>query len=209
MYEVKRLSISDPSAPESSSDMPVLVFRPQGDQPTPGLIIAQHLPVAHAGLEGDPFQIDVGERYAKAGYTVAMPWLFHWWPADTPIEQKRAEFRDDQTVADLHATFELLSAEPRVDAKRIGILGHCWGGRVAWLGAASDSRLAACGIFYGGRVKLEFAGGQPAPIGLAGQIRCPVPVPARPRRGRSGRRVLWCAAASSASAKGRFAIAAA
>lgn len=34
--------------------MHTLVFEPEGAGPHPGLVIAQHLPVAHAGLEKDP-----------------------------------------------------------------------------------------------------------------------------------------------------------
>ena len=79
--------------------MPVLVFEPDGVGPHPGLVIAQHLPIAHAGLHKDPFQIDVGERYVAAGYTCVIPFLFHWWPPDADIDVKRAEFRDDWTVA--------------------------------------------------------------------------------------------------------------
>ena len=37
------------------SPMEVLVFEPEGPGPFPGLVVAQHLPVAHAGLTGDPF----------------------------------------------------------------------------------------------------------------------------------------------------------
>jgi carboxymethylenebutenolidase len=154
--------------------MPVLVFEPEGEGPHPGLVIAQHLPTAHAGLEKDPFQIDVGERYRAAGFACAMPFLFHWWPADAEMDVKRAEFRDDWTVADLSAAFELLGAMPGVDENRIGILGHCWGGRVAWLGACHEPRYKACVVFYGGRIKIPLADGAPAPITLAGNIRCPV-----------------------------------
>ena len=157
-----------------SSPMGVLIFEPEGDGPHPGLVIAQHLPIAHTGLEKDPFQIAVGERYAAAGYACAMPYLFHWWAPETDIETKRAEFRDDQTVSDLNAAFELLAALENVDAERIGIVGHCWGGRVAWLGAGRDSRYRACAVFYGGRVKVSFADGAPAPVTLAQNIRCPV-----------------------------------
>ena len=46
--------------------MQTLVFEPDGPGPHPGLVIAQHLPVAHAGLEKDPFTLEVGERYAAA-----------------------------------------------------------------------------------------------------------------------------------------------
>lgn len=158
----------------NGSPMPVLIFEPQGDGPHPGLVIAQHLPVAHAGLELDPFQIKTGERYAEAGYVCAMPFLFHWWPSDLDIAQKRESFRDDWTVADLGATFDLLAGRDEVDERRIGLLGHCWGGRISWLGACHEERLGACALFYGGRVKMSFADGAPAPIALAANIRCPV-----------------------------------
>ena len=39
-------------------------------------------------------------------------------------------FRDDWTVADLDAAFALLAGMDSVDEDHIGILGHCWGGRV-------------------------------------------------------------------------------
>lgn len=156
------------------SAMPVLVFEPPGDGPHPGLVIAQHLPIAHTGLTNDPFQIDVGERYAAAGFACVIPFLFHWWPLDADIAVKRAEFRDDWTVADLSAAFGLLSGLQSVDGERIGILGHCWGGRVAWLGACHEPRYRACAVFYGGRIKLPFADGAPPPITLAKNIRCPV-----------------------------------
>ena len=154
--------------------MPVLVFEPVGDGLHPGLVIAQHLPVAHAGLEKDPYQIDVGERYSAAGFACVMPYLFHWWPADAEMDVKRAEFRDDWTVADLSAAFELLAGMPNVDENRIGILGHCWGGRVAWLGACHEPRYKACAVFYGGRIKEQMADGAHAPITLAKNIPCPV-----------------------------------
>ena len=157
-----------------SSPMPVLMFDPPGNGPHPGLVIAQHIPVAHAGLEGDPFQIQTGERYAQAGFVCAMPFIFHWWPRDAEMAVKRAEFRDDHTVADLSATFDLLAGQPTCDSERIGIVGHCWGGRVAWLGACSDARFKACGVFYGGRIKAQFADAAPAPIELTGQMRGPV-----------------------------------
>jgi carboxymethylenebutenolidase len=154
--------------------MPTLVFEPEGAGPHPGLVIAQHLPVAHAGLEKDPFTIDVGERYAAAGYAGVIPFIFHWWPEDEDIMVKRETFRDDWTVADLNAASQYLAGMSAVDSNRIGILGHCWGGRVAWLGACHNPDYKACIVFYGGRVKLAFADGGPPPIELADRITCPV-----------------------------------
>ena len=154
--------------------MHTLVFEPQGAGPHPGLVIAQHLPIAHAGLEKDPFTIDIGERYAAAGYVCVIPFIFHWWSEDTDIALKREQFRDDWTVADMDAAYNFLASMPNVDANRIGTLGHCWGGRVAWLTACHNPHYKACIVFYGGRVKLQFADGAPAPITLANHIQCPV-----------------------------------
>ena len=156
------------------NSMHTLVFEPEGTGPHPGLLIAQHLPVAHEGLEKDPFTIDVGERYAAAGYVCVIPFIFHWWPEDEDIAVKREAFRDDWTVADLEAAFGLLAGLENVKEDRIGILGHCWGGRVAWLCASHHPKIAACAVFYGGRVKVPFADGAPAPIERAAEIQCPV-----------------------------------
>ena len=110
-------------------------------------------------MEKDPFTLDLGERYAAAGYACVIPFIFHWWPEDEDIMVKREAFRDDWTVADLDAAYTLLAGINAVDENRIGILGHCWGGRVAWLGACNNANYKACIVFYGGRVKIAFADG--------------------------------------------------
>jgi carboxymethylenebutenolidase len=156
------------------SPMDVLVFEPEGKGPFPGLVAAQHIPVAHAGLEIDPFQVDVGERLARAGYAVAMPHFFHWWPKEADIEIKRKEFRDDRAVADFNAGYKLLAENGKVDAGRIGVVGHCWGGRLAWLGACHLPQFKAAVILYGGRIKSGMGPSSVPPIGLADRIRCPV-----------------------------------
>jgi carboxymethylenebutenolidase len=153
--------------------MELFYFPPDTSAPQSAVILCQHFPVGHAGLEHDEFTLATAERLAQAGHAVAVPFLFHWWPKQADMALKRSESRDERMVADLEATFEYISAQPNVDASRIGIVGHCWGGRVAWLGACVLPALRACAVFYGGRVKIAMGGG-PAPIELAGRIRCPV-----------------------------------
>ncbi len=156
------------------SRMEILVFEPDGDGPFPGIVAAQHLPVAHAGLENDPFTIDTGERLANAGYACVIPFIFHWWPPDEDVAVKRAEFRDDWTLADLDAAYAMLTGMDRVDAARIGIVGYCWGGRVAWLGACHNPDYKAAAVLYGGRIKLAMGPDSVPPIELAGRIACPM-----------------------------------
>lgn len=157
------------------SPMEVFLFEPAGkpSAPLPALILAQHIPVGHTGIENDEFTLQTAERFARNGFVVAAPFIFHWWPKSDDIRVKRDGSRDDWTRADLEATWKLLSAHDAVDATRIGIVGHCWGGRVAWLGAAYLP-VAACAIFYGGRIKLALGEGNPPAIELADRIDCPV-----------------------------------
>ena len=156
------------------SSMEVFLFEPAGAGPHPGIVLCQHIPVGHTGVENDVVTLGVAERYAANGYAVAAPFIFHWWPKDADMQIKRDQFRDDWTKLDLDAAFELLAAYPNVDAGRIGIVGHCWGGRVAWLGACTNPRYKACAVFYGGRIKLVMGEGNPPAIDLAPQIPCPV-----------------------------------
>jgi carboxymethylenebutenolidase len=158
----------------AGSPMEVFLFAPEGPGPHPGLVLCSHIPVAHTGLENDAVTLKTAERYCANGYYVAVPFIFHWWPKSGDIDAKRAGSRDDWTRQDLDAAFELLASQPEVDAGRIGIVGHCWGGRVAWLGAGTNPRYQAAAIFYGGRVKLVMGEGNPPAIDLAPQIRCPL-----------------------------------
>ena len=156
------------------SPMDMLVFLPEGDGPFPGIVVAQHLPIAHMGLERDPFTIDVGERLADAGYACVIPYIFHWWPAEADIAVKREEFRDDRVVLDMDAAYGLLAGMAQVDNSRIGIIGHCWGGRVAWLAACHNPNYKAAAVLYGGRIKVAMGPNSVAPIELANRIPCPV-----------------------------------
>lgn len=156
------------------SDMETYLYTPERRGRLPGLILAQHIPVGHTGLENDAFTLRTAERFAAAGYKVAVPFLFHWWSKGAPLERKRAEARDDRMVEDMRATFELLSTDGAVASSRIGVVGHCWGGRVAWLAACHLPTLAACAVFYGGRIKLPMGPDAVPPIDLAGNIRCPL-----------------------------------
>jgi carboxymethylenebutenolidase len=156
------------------SIMEVFMFSPSGDRPSPGLILAQHIPVGHAGLENDTFTLVTAQRFADAGFHVAVPFIFHWWPKDGEMMDKAKASRDELTLKDLNATFELLTSRADVLPSKISIVGHCWGGRVAWLGACHMPKLAACAVFYGGRVKLPMGTEHPAPIKLAGNIRCDI-----------------------------------
>ena len=165
------MSYSKQTVDVNGSAMEILVFEPEGTGPAPGMMVAQHLPIAHAGLEKDPFTLDIGERFAAAGYVCVIPYVFHWWPPEEEMEVKRTEWRDDWTILDLEATNAVLTNIPRVDADRIGIIGHCWGRRIAFLGACRFPLYKACASLYGGRIKIPMGEKSTAPIELVDNIQ--------------------------------------
>ena len=81
---------------------------------------------------------------------------------------------DAEIVADLTSTIAYLGDLASVRSDDIGIVGHCMGGRVSFLGAASIPSIAACGIFYGGNTLKGWGTGNPPPIELSGDIKCSV-----------------------------------
>jgi len=171
MHSIEKVEVE---VKDQNSPMEVFLFEPEGEGPFPGLILAQHIPVGHTGIENDEFTLRTAERFAEQGYLVAVPFIFHWWPKEEEMMVKAKASRDDKTVADMKATFELLKNHDLVDESRIGIVGHCWGGRVAWLGACHIPELAAFALFYGGRIKLAMGHDYPPAIDLASNINCPV-----------------------------------
>ena len=167
MYTIETIDVQ-------GSPMEIFLFKPAGLGPHPAIILAQHIPVGHTGIENDEFTIQTAERFAGNGYLVAAPFIFHWWPKEAEMDIKRNESRDEQMVADIRAAFDRLLKQPEVVRDRIGLVGHCWGGRVAWLGACCIRELKAAAIFYGGNIKTAKGEGNPPPIDLAGDINCPV-----------------------------------
>lgn len=155
-------------------DMEVFLFKPEGQGPHPAILLAQHIPVGHSGLENDDFTLSTAQRFADQGFFVAVPFIFHWWPKSDPMDKKKHESRDDWMVADMQAGWEVLKAQSGVDVNHMAIAGHCWGGRVAWLAACHISDCKALAVFYGGNIKKALGEGNRPPIELAANIHCPV-----------------------------------
>lgn len=155
------------------SQMEVFIYSPDSKGPHPGIVLAQHIPVGHTGIENDTFTQKTAERLAENGYLVAVPFIFHWWPKSEDIQIKRSKSRDDWMAADIKAAYDLLKNNEEVTDK-IGIVGHCWGGRVAWVGACHVPDFKACAMFYGGRIKIAMGENNTPPIELSKNIPCPV-----------------------------------
>ncbi len=148
--------------------MEVYVDEPAGAGPHPAMVVAHHRGAI------DAFTEKFVEDLAAAGYAAAAPALYHRRPAGEDTGESLKNLDDGEIVADLTATVAYLQDLASVRSADIGIVGHCMGGRVSFLGAASIPSLRACAIFYGGNTMKGWGAGNPPPIELSGNIKCPV-----------------------------------
>jgi len=153
----------------SGGAMSVTLMQPDGaTSPSPGLILCHH-------REGvDEFTLDAGRRLAAGGFVVAIPNMYHRRPAGEAWESSRKTMSDTNVVADLRATADLLTRQPSVRADALGIIGHCMGGRTAFLGAAVMPQMKVAVVLYGGGIFKTEGEGMPAPIALIGDIQASV-----------------------------------
>jgi carboxymethylenebutenolidase len=99
---------------------------------------------------------DMADRFAAQGYAVVAPALFD--RAEKGVElgytqediNKGREYRmklsDAQVMADVEA------AANHLQGKKLGIVGYCFGGTVAWWGATRTNKFAASSCWYGGGI---------------------------------------------------------
>ena len=135
--------------------------KPTG-QPRGGLVIAQEM----YGLTR--YLTAICDLYAGDGYLTAAPALydrserglvFDYTPAGHDRAQRIYTTRDwDRAIDDLDAARDAVA-----HAGKVGILGYCWGGSLAWLAACR--RNYACAVAYYGSAMPEYA---------AEYARCPV-----------------------------------
>jgi carboxymethylenebutenolidase len=149
----------------AGSAMPVEVARQEDETPRPGIVLCHH-------REGvDEFTRDAAVKLSNAGYVVAIPNMYHRRPPSESWEVSRKTMQDVEAVADIKATAEFLKEQPFVRADAIAIVGHCMGGRSAFLGVAATPMFKAAVVLYGGHIFKTEGQGMPAPIALAKNIR--------------------------------------
>lgn len=129
----------------------------------PGLLLFQEIFGVNAHMRA------VAEQYALDGFVVLAPDLF-W--RDSPRVDLGYEGQDrqrafalmqayalDAAIGDIRTAAQALRHRPEVAGGRIGALGYCMGGRMAYL-AAAEADVDAAVAYYGGGIHtlLERAG---------------------------------------------------
>jgi carboxymethylenebutenolidase len=146
------------------ADMDLYVATPPGKGPFPAVALMYH----RGGI--DDFTKDRADRLAGQGYISVAPDLFHRYPeAENPLER----LDDPELEADINAAVTHVRAKPEFNGK-LAIMGHCMGGRIAFLGASVNPAFSAAVIYYGGNMFKVWGKGKTPPFQLLSGIRGPV-----------------------------------
>ena len=99
---------------------------------------------------------DMADRFAALGYAVVAPALFErvehgvelGYTAEDVAKGRdyRMKLSDAEVMADIEAAAALLSG------KKLGIVGYCFGGTVAWWGSTRSTSFSAASCWYGGGI---------------------------------------------------------
>ena len=98
----------------------------------------------------------VADGFADAGYLVVAPALFDRARRDvelayTPEDAKHGSELRGQ-IAPEDTLLDLLAAADSLNRAKVGIIGYCWGGALAWAGATQSERFSAAVGWYGGGI---------------------------------------------------------
>jgi carboxymethylenebutenolidase len=157
--------------------------QPNGDGPFPSVVVIHHLP------GWDEWTTEVVRKLAHHGYAAVSPHLYSR-TGLSPQEAGAAAYRglqqggptigqpDDQAMGDIEASASWLKARNTSNG-RVGCIGFCSGGRLAYMAASQVPSLAAAVDCWGGAVtpspRWPTGAAHPvAPIELTSQIRCPL-----------------------------------
>lgn len=149
-------------------EMAVFLDEPPIAGPNPAVVVAHH----RAGI--DPPTTRFVQDLAALGYVAAAPNLHHRRPEGEDSQESIKHLDDGRIVADLEATVALLQAMESVDNARIAIAGHCMGGRVSFLGAASIDAFRCNVAYYSGNMFKALGNSDVPPFGKLDRLRGPV-----------------------------------
>lgn len=161
---------------EDGKSMPVYIATPKEAGPHPALV------VVHEAFGLNKHIKDLTSRLAAEGYVAAAPDLFFREVTNTlsynqlpEARELMARMADDVIVRDVQNVLNHLHAQSSVKANKIGIIGWCWGGRIAFLAGCLVPGLKAVALYYAGRIVQKPTINSPVPpIDMAQGIQCPI-----------------------------------
>jgi carboxymethylenebutenolidase len=132
-------------------ELSAYVARPVGE-PLAGLVVVQEIFGVNAHIRS------VADGYAKDGFLAVAPALFDRIERGVELGYEGADRETamtflpkldvERSLADIAAAMDFAA---RSTGKKVGIIGYCYGGTLAWVAAARLHPASAIG-YYGGRI---------------------------------------------------------
>jgi len=165
--------------PVDGSSMGGFLARPTTGGPYPAVLVFMEIFGVNSHIR------DVTQRMAREGYVaLAIDYYHRTAPGmelgytQEDIQKGFAHAKQTTTqglLADIQAAINYLRSRPDVRGDRIGCIGFCFGGHVAYL-AATATDIKATASFYGGGIAVESPGGGPPTVertkNIQGAILC-------------------------------------
>jgi carboxymethylenebutenolidase len=99
---------------------------------------------------------DMAERFAREGYFVCAPALFDRVEKGVELGYTAADIESGRgyrmKLDDAKVVQDIDAAAAHLGTKKLGIVGYCYGGTVAWWGATRSRMFAAASCWYGGGI---------------------------------------------------------
>ena len=154
--------------------VPAFYAAPAGKKNLPVILVIQEIFGVHEYIA------DTARRFAKAGYLAIAPELYARQGDPSKYSEMAklmtevvAKVPDAQVMADLDGAVKWATANGG-NAKKIGITGFCWGGRITWLYAEQSKNVKAGVAWYGRLVGTPSALSPTNPLDLAANLKAPV-----------------------------------
>lgn len=146
-------------------ELSAYVARPR-QEPIAGLVVVQEIFGVNAHIRS------VADGYASDGFLVVAPALFDRIERGVELsyagtDRQRAmsllaKLDPEKSLADVAAAIEFAAS---ATGKKVGVVGYCYGGTMAWMAAARLHPAAAVG-YYGGRISNYATENLSAPVML-------------------------------------------
>lgn len=153
--------------------MPAYRAMPEGKGPFPLVVVIQEIFGVHEHIK------DMCRRLAKAGYMAVAPELYYREGDVSKIKDYAdilkvvEKVSDEQVGKDLDAAVAWARGQGKVDGKRVGCIGWCWGGRQVFLYAAR-AELKAAAAYYGPLSNAPSALKPRSALDVGSKLKCPV-----------------------------------
>jgi carboxymethylenebutenolidase len=149
--------------------------RPRGTGPFPAVIVYMEIFGINAHIR------DVTERVAREGYVGLAPDVFHRTAPGIELGYDEAavaqgikllmQLRADEAIADARDAIAYLRERPEARGRKLGAMGFCMGGHLAYL-TACETDVSAAASFYGGGIAApQGFGGGPSTVSRTPNIR--------------------------------------